>query len=274
MGNETFDRRTCRRRSLLGGLLTVAVARHAPPARARAASVDLPTASCPKVVVPAYIRYEEEGAWRTLATTPAVGLVVVNPQSGPGAKRLAAIAEQVRAVQHGGAQVLGYVRTALGARPKRKVVAEIRRYAAWYGVDGIYLDEVHNMPRLIPYYRSLAAAIRRDTGNGGDAGFVMLNPGYVPAEGYLAFADVIETYEWYYNRYAKQSFPAWVNDYPSHRFAHVIHDVPDTAAALETALRLARQRNAGYVFVTDRSHPRQYAGLPRFWSAKMAALCG
>jgi len=222
-------------------------------------------------MVPAY--FNDDGSWRAMAQADRVGVVVLNPDTGAGKRRSAAVARQVQSLQASGAKVVGYVKTGLGARPSRQVKAEIKKYARWYRVDGIFLDEVHNLSRVIPYYRSLAGVIRRTTGNGGEDGFVALNPGYVPAKGYMKFADLVTVYEYYYSRYPSQKFPAWIYDYPADRFAHVIFNVPNSTAALETTLALARQRNAGYVFVTNLRNPRQYRALPGFWSAHLSALC-
>ena len=38
--------------------------------------------------------------------------------------------------------MLGYVHTQYGVRDINLVKEEIRKYAEWYGVDGIFLDEV------------------------------------------------------------------------------------------------------------------------------------
>ena len=82
--------------------------------------------------------------------------------------------------------MLGYVATTFGARPATSVTANIARYREWYGVDGIFLDEVAHDVVHLPYYVALRRAI-------GDV--VVLNPGTVPARGYFALADVVVTYE-------------------------------------------------------------------------------
>jgi len=236
-----------------------------------AAQRAVPTASCPQVIVPAY--FNDEASWRRLERAEGVGIIVINPANGVGNRRSALIARQVKRVQAQGKTVLGYVKTGIGSRPQKAVRAEIKKYARWYSVDGIFLDEVHNLSRMIPYYRSLAAVIRREAGRGGDRGFVALNPGYVPAKGYFRFADLIQVYEYYYNRYSGQSFPDWIYDVPAHRIAHMILEAPNNEAALATALRLARQRNAGYVYVTNLQTPREFRALPSFWATHLSALC-
>ncbi len=260
-------------RRAVGGALAVVLGLLAAPAAEIGFSRPVPLVaqaqSCPEIVVPAY--FDNDHEWKEMADTRQVGIVVLNVQSGPGKRRSAVIAQRVQAVQASGAEVLGYVPTDLAARPPKQARKDIRKYWQWYGVDGIYLDEVQSEKRYVPYYRKLSRTIRR-----GPAGktFVMLNPGYTPHRAYMALADVIENYEYFHNRYAGQRFPAWVASYPPERFAHVVHNVPDSPAALESTLALARANNAGYVFITNLPNPRQYKGLPSFWDDKVDALCG
>jgi hypothetical protein len=250
-------------RCLLGAALL------APLVGGMAASPELAraqSAACPAIVVPAY--FDDPGTWTAMTDASRVDLVVVNPASGVGKRRSEATANRVAESQAAGARVIGYVQTDLGTRKPKAVRREILKYWRWYGVDGIYLDEVSSAAKRLPYYRKLSGYIR----NGEGGGFVMLNPGFTPAEGYMAIADVVQNYEFFHNRYARQEFPEWVDNYPASRFAHVVHDVPNAAAMAATLLE-ARGNNAGYVFVTDRDNPQQYRGLPGFWDETLSILC-
>jgi hypothetical protein len=232
------------------------------PARAQ-------SATCPAVAVPAY--FDDPAEWGTMVAAPRVDIVIFNPASGPGKRRLDHLADQVAAAQASGATVLGYVRTGLGKRKAKTVRREIRRYWAWYGVDGIHFDEVHNMPRRLPYYRKLSQFVRGGAAANGGGGFVMINPGWTPDRSYMEIADLVENFEWHHRHYAGHEFPDWVHEYPATRFAHVVHDVPPDQ--LQATLAEARANNAGYVFVTDRSDPRQYKALPGIWDATLRNLC-
>ena len=59
--------------------------------------------------------------------------------------------------------MLGYVPTGYGARPLADVLADVRRYLAWYGVDGIFFDEASSDAALLPYYRAAEPAGRGAT---------------------------------------------------------------------------------------------------------------
>jgi hypothetical protein len=186
------------------------------------------TAECPRLIVPAYFSPGPE--WeRTIAAASLVEYVILNPNSGPGLGPDPAFQDVVWRAQQAGIKVLGYVFTDLGAADPEVVKEQIRAYQAWYGVDGIHLDGVQNIPEFIPYYADLAEVIRaggQPASGGSVPGVVMLNPGFVPDEGYMEIADIIEVYEWFYERYPGQEFPDWIYDYPAERFAHVVYEVP------------------------------------------------
>lgn len=262
-------------RRTVGGSLALVLGMLAAPAAeiafVRPAPLAAQTATCPKIIIPAYFDNDQE--WQEMADTRQVGIVILNVQSGPGKRRSAIIAQRVQAVQASGARVLGYVPTDLADRPAKQVRRDIRTYWQWYGVDGIYLDEVQSEQRYVRYYRTLSRTIRRGSDGKGANNFVMINPGYTPARAYMDLADLVENYEYFHNRYAGQVFPAWVHEYPANRFAHVVHNVPNTPVALAATLAEARANNAGYVFITNRANPRQYKGLPSFWDTKVDVLC-
>ena len=249
-----------------------------PSAGAAQVAAGRPSSECPRLIVPAY--FDPGSDWeRVIAAAPQVGYIILNPNSGPGVEPDAALQELVGRSQQAGIKVLGYVFTDLGNADPQETKAEILAYQEWYGVDGIHLDGVQDEAEFIPYYRDLAEAIRardQSTAAGGEnlPGVVMLNPGYVPDEGFMEIADIIEVYEYYYDRYPGQQFPDWIYRYPADRFAHVVRDVPSSDEALRVSLALAQDRNAGYVYMTDQTDPLEYKQLPSFWDAKVAAFCG
>ncbi len=235
------------------------------------------TAACPRIIVPAY--FDPGPEWdRVIAAAPVVEYVIVNPNSGPGEAPDPEIQRVVRESQDAGIKVLGYVFTDLANEDPDEVKAQIRAYQEWYAVDGIHLDGVQDDAWAIPYYADIAEVIRaggQPSQPGGESlpGVVMLNPGYVPDEGFMAIADIIEVYEYYYDKYPGQDFPDWLDNYPADRFAHIIRDAPATIEALDTSLALARERNAGYVYVTDQIDPTEYRVLPGYWDEQVASVC-
>lgn len=223
---------------------------------------------CQRIMVPAY--FEPQGYWDEInATAPTTGLVILNPNSGPD-KPDATWKARTRAAQDAGITVIGYVLTKLGDRPKAEVKADIDAYFEWFGVDGIYLDETSSDAEDVAYYRQMAQYTRSVK----PGAVVAVNPGFTPPEAFMEFADYIETYEFDYATYKTQTFPEWTKKYPAERFIHVVHSVPGPQAARDV-LDLARERNAGYVFLTDVEDPAIiYKSLGgSLWDEQVKGVC-
>ena len=168
-----------------------------------------PSAACLGTLVPAYV--EPQAIDDLTDGAPGPRLLIINPSNGPGASSSRAYRRAVERAQASGAHVLGYVASTFGARASSAVEADVARYRDWYGVDGIFLDEVAHDAGQLPYYEALAGAIRA-TGES----LLVLNPGTVPARGYFALADMVVTYEGPFSDYAPRlaQEPAWVRDVP------------------------------------------------------------
>jgi hypothetical protein len=228
---------------LVAGLVVTVVAR---------GGVD-PT-GCGRAFVPAYMPPAQVEA---LSRIPGAGsYLIINPQNGPGAAAQPAYRQAVEAVQAAGWRVLGYVPTDYGARAAGTVRADASRYTSWYGVDGIFLDEVAAGSAQLAYYGALRTYIQ---------GLVAINPGIVPARGYLAVADLIVTYEGPFSGYADAVAhdPAWL---PRHRTIHLVYDAP-TGSALSVATG-----HDGYSYTTSGTLPDPWSALPQFAEQELRDL--
>ena len=217
-------------------------------------------APCRGMLVPAYLTPAEITALVARGDA-APGLLVVNPHNGPGAERSDAFARAIEAAQARGAQVLGYVATGYGTRPAAETEADVRRYAEWYGVDGVFLDEAAHDAARLGHYRELAGIAHAAT----DGGTVVLNPGVVPDRGYFAFADVIVTFEGAATEYeaALRDAPAWLGEVPARQVAHLVH-----AASREQALAIAdRPSAAGHLYATPGGMPNPWRTVPAYLEA-------
>jgi spherulation-specific family 4 protein len=211
--------------------------------------------ACRSTLIPAYVPPHAIVELARASARPR--LVVINPANGPGADALPAYRSAVRAAQRAGARVLGYVPTTYAERPAADVVADIDRYASWYRVDGIFLDEAsHDVDRL-GYY----AALGRHVHAGADR-LVVLNPGVVPASGYFDVADVVVTFEGPYAGYgaAMKATPDWVRDQPPERVAHLVYG----ASRREAMATVRHPQKAGYVYVTSGSMPDPWRTVPSY----------
>jgi Spherulation-specific family 4 len=212
----------------------------------------------PHLAVPAYFHPARDAATWALLTRRAaeVGLVVVNPSSGVGAATdpayLGIGAGPWRST------VVGYVDTAYARRALDDVADEAAAYARRYGVGSVFLDQVTSGPLDLPHYRELARRLRA-----AGAQRVVLNPGTVPHPGYLEIADVVVTFEDTAQRY-RQWRPA-AAPVGLAATCHLVHGAP--VATHRDVLVKAARLGAGYAFVTDRTLPNPWDGLPGGWAA-------
>ncbi|MEN9798976.1 MAG: hypothetical protein RL653_2672 [Pseudomonadota bacterium] len=197
------------------------------------------------------------------AAAPGVGVLVINPASGPGAQVDPAYVQVTQAAEAAGIAVLGYVSTSWGARDAADVRADIHRCFDGYAVSGIFLDEAPgtaDCAALQAHYASLAATVR-----GRDArALVVLNPGTDTCESYLSFADVLCTFEGEVPAYDAYVLPAWTQAWPAERFLHLVHGVP--ASDAQRIVGLSRERRAGFVYVTDDVLPNPWDTLPSYFA--------
>ena len=214
----------------------------------------------------------------------AIGHVILNPASGPGAACDAAYLNVSRRVRAADANmgILGYVHTSYAKRALAAVQAEVDLYARCYApplLTGIFVDEASSDCADLAYYEALAAHIRAAVGGGADpasaiadnepatASAVVLNPGAPSSECYLAkAADVLVTFEGSVANYASYVPAAWHLSNDASRFAHIVYNAThrdNEDDDLLLAMRLSKAHNAGHVYVTSGSLPNPYDGLPQ-----------
>jgi hypothetical protein len=219
---------------------------------------------CRSALIPAYL--PPDGIARIAERPVRDRVVVVNPDSGPGAVLRPAYRAAVAAEQRTGTRVLGYVHTGWGARDPAAVRADVVRYRSWYGVDGIFFDETAHDAAQLPYYAALARAARAD-----GLAVVALNPGTVPARQYVDLADIVVTFEGPASTYedATRSMPGWTREVPRRKIAHLLYD-----ATRAQALDAVTKGSAGYVYATSASLPDPWSTLPPYLDELEARLAG
>lgn len=209
--------------------------------------------------VPAYFHPEgETDAWRRLLANPP-RLLVLNIDDGPGEAKDAAFPPVINRLVAAGTEVLGYADTDFGLRSVADVRADLRRYRAWYGLRGVFLDQVAACSDRLEHYRELVEGVR---------GTLVLNPGVYPDPGYADLADVLVTFEGPLSAYGAMREPAWARGLARGRFCHLIHDVP--SKAFEPTLRRAIG-HAGTVYVTDRTGDRPWGDVPAYYGRPVVA---
>lgn len=216
--------------------------------------------SCVRLAVPAYVPPDD---FETAAAEGESGIVVLNPGDGPDIERDDALAAAVEQVQAEGVVVLGYVLTGYGAAEVDTVVAQADRYARWYAVDGIFLDEVASERADLAHYERMASALRA-------AGFgtIAMNPGVYPDPGYADAADLLVTFEGTAAEYRALDRPAGFESTTGEW--HLVHTADADDA--RDAVALAEERNVTRLFVTDRTETGDtWNALPPYFDAERAA---
>src|SRR5260370_4418654 len=107
-----------------------------------------------RLAIPSY--FATAALWSQLGqAAPGVGIAIVNPLSGPGNRRDAALAGMVSAAQAAGVAVIGYVETSVAGRSLASVEAEVDSYFQWYAVNGIVFSNPTQTCPDKPYYSPL-----------------------------------------------------------------------------------------------------------------------
>jgi hypothetical protein len=207
---------------------------------------------------------------------------IMNPDSGPGNMANSDYQHAVGALQAAGGRVIGYVATGYGSRTAGEILGEVSSYLDWYGVDGIFLDEMGNQSGDLDYvalYTSIKAM-------GADL-HVVGNPGipFVQVEAYLEAADTLVIFEGpltnadpngasfreFPDRGPYAGLPLWFTDLCPSRLANIVFDVP-TRLNMLAALPKAVCLHAGYVYLTDDQLPNPYDTLPSYWDLEVDAI--
>jgi len=221
-----------------------------------------------RVAIPSY--FYPGPTWKqAIDSGKDIGFTIINPASGPGTHIDPLYVSTVKEAQARHVKVLGYVDTAYSKRKPEDVLADVKLFRDWYHVDGIFLDQTSNTLPEVPYYKNLYTQIKA----GSPKDIVVLNPGCPTIEEYLGAGDIICTFEQDGATYRDHFVgSAWTAKYPASRFWHIIYKI-DNEADMVKVVKLAKQRNAGWVYVTPDTLPNPYDTLPAegYWRAEIAA---
>lgn len=206
-----------------------------------------------KISLPLYAAPSETWQWNQVDnSTPATGILIINPDFGPGYSLNQGYVGVVKGAQKSGIDVLGYVSTSYadGSISVQTIENQIEEWYSWYQVDGIFFDEVNSTCSIqnIAYYSALYNFTKLQLG----PDLVVLNPGAPSQSCYGRISDILVTFEGdyssYLNNYVTQN---WTLAFPPSHFLQIIYNAT-TLPQMQEALSLATQRHAQWVFVTDR----------------------
>lgn len=200
-------------------------------------------------------------------------VAIMNPNSGPGAGPNADYTREVDALRAAGGRVIGYVPTTYGARPIDQVLAEVDAYYAWYGLDGIYFDEVASAadPGLLAYYQACYDHLRSLDA----AALVVLGQGTAADEPYVARSTqmIIHELDDGVSPFVQWQPDPYVSGHPADHFSVLAYNVAD-ADGMRAAVDHAVANNAGWVYFTDDTAANPWDSLPTYWAEEVDKVSG
>ncbi|MDR7333760.1 spherulation-specific family 4 protein [Roseateles asaccharophilus] len=241
-----------------------------------------PFASAIELIVPAYFYpswMPSLNEWHQLSWAAQQGAqvtAIMNPWNGPGTSFNSDYAASINDLRAAGGKVIGYVYTCYGinlctpevppTRSTSEVVADAQKYADWYGVDGVFLDEMATQPGALPFYQTVSNALKA-----AHPGWEIVgNPGVTPTAGYNALADTLMSFEGSYTDFVNGPFLAGLTNAAG--TGAIVHTVM-TEAQMHEVMGLAKQHGLGAIYITDgtMASGNPYLHLPSYWQAEVLA---
>jgi len=207
--------------------------------------------------------------WNDVAAvgSSSVPFVVANPRNGPGTAAEPAYINSIANAANNGTRTLGYVQTNFQARPFKDVQTDADGwYRVYPNVRGIYVDLVkEGQAEDVCYVSALYSHIKNNHPND----LVVLNPGNHISQAYEPYGDVFLNAQSDYGTYQN-----WTPQYRGfedkasyqNRFWHVIYNT--TSDNYSNAFTLARNNNAGWVYITDQKAPTPFIAAPSYWQTE------
>lgn len=241
-----------------------------------------PFAAAIEIVVPAYFYpswMPSLNEWHQLSWAAQQGAqvtAIMNPWNGPGTSFNSDYAASINDLRAAGGKVIGYVYTCYGinlctsevppTRSTSDVVADAQKYADWYGVDGVFLDEMATQPGALPFYQTVSNALK--TAHPGWE--IVGNPGVAPTAGYNALANTLMSFEGSYTDFVNGPFLAGLTNAAG--TGAIVHTVI-TEAQMHEVMGIAKQHGLGAIYITDgtMASGNPYLHLPSYWQAEVLA---
>ena len=179
---------------------------------------------------------------------------IINPRSGVGDKKEHDFVSLVDKLRPYRKPMLGYVRTIKATVKVESVLADIDKYVQWYGVTGVFLDEMVNgwgtSQNLVPFYQRIYKTVKAKYG---EKFVVMGNPGTNTTEDVLNATDILMSFEKDAEKYLNDTeapvTPDVYRKYPPTRFYHAIHNA--TQDQMRAILKKASESNVASIYVTN-----------------------
>ena len=217
------------------------------------------------VIVPLYVYPGTmwQGLIQAKHAYPSVPIIaIINPSSGPGTWQDPNILQGVKSLQSAGIAVAGYIYTSYASRSIYSAESDIRAYKYFYGVNGIFLDQMSNVPGYEWYYSTLNSYAK-------SLGMTITvgNPGTTVPSSFIDTVDILNIYE---NKGLPSisSLASWTSGYSKSNFAMTTYGVSSVSSSYVSSA----SKYLGYMYITDGSYPNPYTALPWYFSNLLADL--
>lgn len=205
--------------------------------------------------------WDEMLAYRHMhPSLPWIG--VVNPHNGPGTEWEAVYDRYVTVMQECHISVLGYVSTFWGAVPLNTVKDNIDKYKQFYGIDGIFLDEMSNKAENVQYYKDITA-YAKSVG----VKYVMGNTGTDAAPEYVGVVDNIVISEGD-GAPTLSRLGGWHVGYGKENFSYIAY----SQSIVDTQYVATSASFVSYLFITDAHLPNPYNQMSSHFDELLALL--
>jgi hypothetical protein len=245
------------------------------------------------ILVPAYFNpAERPDDWKKIsqAADKHKGklqvVVILNPNSGPGAKADPNYATPLKDCVKSGARVIGYVALNFGKTPEAELRQAVDRYVQWYPqVSGFFFDELDDAEASVKIVRAVAAHARAvlkpakgtvKKGAPEKTALLIGNPGKTIAAGPLVKDRILDVLCLYENDARPVRFvpPAWD---AGPKTCALVYDLPKEAEMKRVTAGLL-QSGVNTIYVTDGSRTKpdvrfdlQWGRLPTYWDSFLEA---
>ncbi len=213
-----------------------------------------------RTIVPAY--FYNSVLWSELVPLEWKGVVIANPDSGPGTSADPNYTSWIGNVVSNGGSVVGYVYTDYDLRPLSTVENDISTWYSLYpAISGIFLDQYNSSQTgNAVYYNDLYTYIKNNhPGNS----LVIGNPGVpVPAK-FIGSADIFNIYEGNYQAFLSFSLPQYLKVYGTTKFSAIVTNTAQSNTI--SADVIARENGLGYIYETNNDSANPYNALPPYF---------
>lgn len=206
-------------------------------------------------------------AWNNLAqqkaANPSVPIVaVINPSNGPGTWADPNFVTGIQTLKSAGITVIGYTHSSYASRPLASVESDILAYARLYGIGGVYIDEMNNVPGYESYYSALTQYAHS---NG--MSLVIGNPGADVPSSYIGTVDSIIIRE-NQGLPSLSSLAGWHTSYSRSNFGFIAYGM----TWLDASYIASASNYVGYIYITDGVWPNPFSATPSYLSTLVGDL--